>query len=112
MATLALTPLRCIYDAGATVEEVEKPKVVEGGCPSCGKPEIGFGCNGEGRIQGGIGAVPGFRWWPIKAYRPCPAFLEAGGRYRRTGQSLDEVAFGKKTKGDDLDITERLSGKE
>jgi len=33
----------------------------------------------EGRIAGGIGAVPGFGWWPIKAYRPCPA-LEASGR--------------------------------
>lgn len=33
----------------------------------------------DGRIAGGIGAVPGFGWWPIKAYRPCPA-LEASGR--------------------------------
>lgn len=52
------------------------------------------GCNGEGRIQGGIATVPGFGWWPIKAYRPCPAFLASGGRYRRRGQSMDEVASG------------------
>ncbi|CAG7906744.1 unnamed protein product [Brassica rapa] len=53
------------------------------------------GCNGDGRIQGGIATVPGFGWWPIKAYRPCPGFVEAGGRYRRIGQSMDEVAFGR-----------------
>lgn len=53
------------------------------------------GCNGEGRIQGGIATVPGFGWWPIKAYRPCPGFVASGGRYRRQGQSMDEVAFGR-----------------
>ncbi|KAH0885769.1 hypothetical protein HID58_061865 [Brassica napus] len=53
------------------------------------------GCSGDGRIQGGIATVPGFGWWPIKAYRPCPGFVEAGGRYRRIGQSMDEVAFGR-----------------
>ncbi|PWA64551.1 lin-54 family [Artemisia annua] len=50
------------------------------------------GCNGEGRMQGGIATVPGFGWWPIKAYRPCPSFVATGGRYRRQGQSMDEVA--------------------
>ncbi|KAI3710687.1 hypothetical protein L2E82_40476 [Cichorium intybus] len=63
-----------------------------GGCKACGKAEIGRGCNGEGRIQGGIATVPGFGWWPIKAYRPCPDFVATGGRYRRQGQSMDEVA--------------------
>ncbi|KAH0853932.1 hypothetical protein HID58_015220 [Brassica napus] len=58
----------------------------------CGKEN---GCNGDGRIQGGIATVPGFGWWPIKAYRPCPGFVEAGGRYRRIGQSMDEVDFGR-----------------
>ncbi|CAA7028379.1 unnamed protein product [Microthlaspi erraticum] len=65
------------------------------GCRGCGKEEKESGCNGDGRIQGGIATVPGFGWWPIKAYRPCPAFVEAGGRYRRIGQSMDEVAFGR-----------------
>lgn len=65
------------------------------GCRGCGKEENESGCNGDGRIQGGIATVPGFGWWPIKAYRPCPAFVEAGGRYRRIGQSMDEVAFGR-----------------
>ncbi|KAL8201000.1 hypothetical protein R6Q57_012339 [Mikania cordata] len=63
-----------------------------GGCKACGKTEMERGCNGEGRIQGGIATVPGFGWWPIKAYRPCPAFVSTGGRYRRQGQSMDEVA--------------------
>ncbi|GJN06561.1 hypothetical protein PR202_ga24301 [Eleusine coracana subsp. coracana] len=51
------------------------------------------------RIQGGqgsgIAAVPGFGWWPIKAYRPCPGFVSSGGRYRRQGQSMDDVASGR-----------------
>lgn len=67
---------------------------VRSGCQACGKDEIEKGCNGEGRIQGGIATVPGFGWWPIKAYRPCPAYLATGGRYKRRGQSMDEVASG------------------
>jgi len=47
-------------------------------------------CGGSGRLQGGLAAVRGFHWWPIKAYRPCPA-CEAGRlRYRRRGQSLQD----------------------
>ena len=68
---------------------------MDSGCKACGREEVEKGCNGEGRIQGGIATVPGFGWWPIKAYRPCPGFLAAGGRYRRSGQSMDEVAFGR-----------------
>lgn len=44
-------------------------------------------------ILGGIGTV--LEWWPIKAYRPCPNFIERGGRYVRSGQGLDEIAFGR-----------------
>lgn len=65
------------------------------GCKACGKEEMESGCNGEGRIQGGIATVPGFGWWPIKAYRPCPAYLATGGRYKRRGQSMDEVTSGR-----------------
>lgn len=50
-------------------------------------------------------------WWPIKAYRPCPEFLKAKKTYKRAGQSLDEIAFGRKGTGDDQSITERLRGK-
>ncbi|XP_045822769.1 uncharacterized protein LOC123915624 [Trifolium pratense] len=66
----------------------------QSGCKACGSQEIEKGCNGEGRMQGGIATVPGFGWWPIKAYRPCPGFVASGGRYRRQGQSMDEVVSG------------------
>ncbi|XP_044975551.1 uncharacterized protein LOC123443284 [Hordeum vulgare subsp. vulgare] len=65
------------------------------GCKGCGREEPERGCNGEGRIMGGIAAVPLFGWWPIKAYRPCPGFVASGGRYRRYGQSMDDVIAGK-----------------
>ncbi|XP_047323189.1 uncharacterized protein LOC124926909 [Impatiens glandulifera] len=65
-----------------------------GGCKGCGREEIEKGCNGDGRIQGGIATVPGFGWWPIKAYRPCPGFVSSGGRYQRQGQTMDDVVSG------------------
>lgn len=40
-------------------------------------------CDGEGRIIGGLAALPGFGWWPIKAYRPCSALSAAGMDYVR-----------------------------
>lgn len=61
-------------------------------CPDCDM------CDGSGRISGGIGAV--LDWWPIKAYRPCPNFIERGGFYARSGQGLDEIAFGRDSKYD------------
>ena len=66
-------------------------------CPTCGVAldKKAFGCDGTGRIAGGIGAVPGFKWWPIKAYRPCPRLAEAGMAYQRKGQITDEVLFGR-----------------
>lgn len=62
-----------------------KPDVVK--CPNCDL------CDGSGRIPGGIGAV--LPWIPIKAYRPCPNFIANGGFYERSGQGLDEIAFGR-----------------
>eukprot|EP00970_Alexandrium_tamarense_P013590 scaffold3521_cov195-Alexandrium_tamarense.AAC.24 len=47
-------------------------------CPDCDL------CDGSGRILGGIGTV--LEWWPIKAYRPCPNFVDRGGKYERSGQ--------------------------
>jgi hypothetical protein len=94
----------------AVVEEGNQLVRSVSACQGCGKEEKVGGCNGEGRIKGGLGAVPGFGWFPIKAYRPCPAFVEAGGKYRRQGQSLEEVAFGRAGKQDNLDISERLHG--
>ncbi|URE34952.1 hypothetical protein MUK42_03299 [Musa troglodytarum] len=81
------------YEAESPVEGTEEPQFR--GCKSCGREEIEKGCNGKGRIQGGIATVPGFGWWPIKAFRPCPGFVASGGLYRRQGQSMDEVAFGR-----------------
>ena len=40
-------------------------------------------CDGQGRVIGGLGALPGFGWWPIKAYRPCEALNQAGIEYVR-----------------------------
>ncbi|OVA06275.1 hypothetical protein BVC80_8393g6 [Macleaya cordata] len=77
----------------SSIEETEKLPLR--GCKACGREEVEKGCNGEGRVQGGIATVPGFGWWPIKAYRPCPGFVASGGRYRRRGQSMDEVAWGR-----------------
>ncbi|KAF7828121.1 uncharacterized protein G2W53_019285 [Senna tora] len=74
---------------------LDSQQIPQSGCKACGREEMEKGCNGEGRIQGGIATVPGFGWWPIKAYRPCPGFVASGGRYRRQGQSMDEVAFGR-----------------
>eukprot|EP00555_Chaetoceros_dichaeta_P009115 CAMPEP_0198256702 /NCGR_PEP_ID=MMETSP1447-20131203/6543_1 /TAXON_ID=420782 /ORGANISM="Chaetoceros dichaeta, Strain CCMP1751" /LENGTH=159 /DNA_ID=CAMNT_0043943399 /DNA_START=99 /DNA_END=578 /DNA_ORIENTATION=+ len=56
-------------------------------CPNCNK------CDGSGRILGGIATVIP---WFIKAYRPCPNFIANGGNYVRSGQPLDEIAFGVK----------------
>ena len=69
-----------------TAEEVPKASVK---CPNCNL------CDGSGRIIGGLGAIELFSWWPIKAYRPCPNFIENGGQYVRSGQGLDEIAFGR-----------------
>jgi hypothetical protein len=56
-------------------------------CPDCDL------CDGSGRIAGGLGAV--LPWLPVKAYRPCPNFIDRGGTYQRSGQGLDEIAFGR-----------------
>jgi hypothetical protein len=56
-------------------------------CPDCDM------CDGSGRILGGLGAI--LPWLPVKAYRPCPNLVERGGFYSRTGQGLDEIAFGR-----------------
>lgn len=73
-------------EEGSDQSEDETPKVAVK-CPDCDL------CDGSGRILGGIGVV--LDWWPIKAYRPCPNFIENGGRYVRSGQGLDEIAFGR-----------------
>ena len=53
----------------------------------------------NGRVMGGLAATELFAWWPIKAYRPCPTCAAGGKRYRRTGQTLDEIVFKKNPDG-------------
>mmetsp|Transcript_15615 Transcript_15615/g.27677 ORF Transcript_15615/g.27677 Transcript_15615/m.27677 type:complete len:133 (-) Transcript_15615:135-533(-) len=64
-------------------------------CQTCGVAlsEMPGGCDGKGRQAGGVGAF--IDWWPIKAYRPCPALTASGGKYKRKGQITDEMLFGK-----------------
>ncbi|PRW60520.1 hypothetical protein C2E21_0700 [Chlorella sorokiniana] len=81
--------------SSAEQQQPQQPAAAKGGCPTCGAADIAFGCDGSGRIVGGIGAVPGFGWWPIKAYRPCPKASQAGVQYQRKGQITDEVLFGR-----------------
>lgn len=57
-------------------------------------------CKGTGRIAGGLSTLPGFDWWPIKAFRPCPTCEKEGREYQRRGQGLNEVLFGQ----DDMPI--------
>lgn len=51
------------------------------------------GCDGTGKIQGGIATIPFLGWWPIKVFRPCPSYLAAGYQYKREGQTMDQVLF-------------------
>lgn len=44
------------------------------GAPLCSGEYMDKGCDGEGRIQGGIALV--LPWWPIKVFRPCPSYLQ------------------------------------
>jgi hypothetical protein len=98
----ALHALRCAAEDGPAAEEGDASSSGEapttGMCPSCGRPTFA-GCDGNGRVMGGLAAIPLFEWWPIKAYRPCPEGAKAGMRYSRSGQSLDEIVFKKNPKG-------------
>mmetsp|Transcript_45952 Transcript_45952/g.117498 ORF Transcript_45952/g.117498 Transcript_45952/m.117498 type:complete len:129 (+) Transcript_45952:74-460(+) len=72
-----------------------EPEAAANVCATCGVVlgEMPGGCDGLGRQAGGVGAfIP---WWPIKAYRPCPALTASGGKYKRKGQITDEMLFGK-----------------
>jgi len=82
--------------ASAMGEEGNKEILDYGKCPGAAKCKGEYrdkGCDGMGKIQGGIATYPFFGWWPIKVYRPCPSFQDAGYIYRREGQTLDQVLF-------------------
>ena len=55
------------------------------GFPNCG-------CDGSGRIAGGLGPMLGVDWLP-KAYRACPAFEKSGGVYTPAFVKSSEVGF-------------------
>ncbi|GAB0493956.1 hypothetical protein MMPV_005244 [Pyropia vietnamensis] len=95
-------------DADADVGAADA-RAADSRCRTCGRETVLRGCDGTGRVTGGLGAVLPF--WPIKAYRPCPNFVAVGGKYTRKGQSLDEIAFGRKGEGDDVSLADRLQGK-
>jgi hypothetical protein len=64
-----------------------------GQCKTCGADlsKAPGTCDREGRVLGGLAAIPGFGWWPIKAYRPCPGLSSAGVDYVRCGADADAV---------------------
>ena len=59
--------------------------------PKCSGEYREKGCDGDGKIQGGIATV--LPWWPIKVFRPCPSYQAAGYVYKREGQTMDQVLF-------------------
>ena len=61
--------------------------------PKCSGEYREKGCDGTGKIQGGIATVSFMSWWPIKVFRPCPSYQAAGYVYRREGQTMDQVLF-------------------
>ncbi|KAL3942095.1 MAG: hypothetical protein SGBAC_003662 [Bacillariaceae sp.] len=86
MNTRSVALLRMSEEAPEPAKD-ETPAAPPVKCPDC---DI---CDGSGRITGGLGAV--FDWFPVKAYRPCPNYIDKGGFYSRSGQGLDEIAFGR-----------------
>ena len=61
--------------------------------PKCNGSYRDKGCDGTGKIQGGIATVSFMSWWPIKVFRPCPSYQAAGYIYKREGQTMDQVLF-------------------
>jgi hypothetical protein len=89
---------RCTINVLKSMESEDATKEMQSRAPcpmapKCTGSYLVKGCDGTGKIQGGIATYPLFSWWPIKVYRPCPAYLQAGYQYRREGQTLDQVLF-------------------
>ena len=100
-----IRPTRATRNAGARANRLvvraegkEDDAKCTGSCDSCGLAKDKMQCDGSGRIIGGMGAIPLFSWWPIKAYRPCPGLIESGGVYVRKGQDVDSILWGEKGK--------------
>jgi|TARA_B100000131_G_scaffold158691_1_gene153861 hypothetical protein len=110
MTTVMTTTARCdarrvartpVARRGATVvvrAGDEGDAKCTGSCDSCGLAKDKMQCDGSGRIMGGMGAIPLFSWWPIKAYRPCPGLIDNGGVYTRKGQDVNGILWGESGK--------------
>lgn len=62
---MALSPIRVVADSAQPDHACSVLR-----CTAC------FRCDREGRIAGGLGAVLGFDWWPIKVSPAvCPSFI-------------------------------------
>jgi hypothetical protein len=78
-------PLNAATHASSRLRQPAAPAATGGSCPKCGIAKANMKCDGTGRQQGGIGVVPGFGWWPIKARahaqrplaQPCRALRAA-----------------------------------
>jgi hypothetical protein len=53
--------------------------------PKCSGEYREKGCDGSGRMIGGLGAIPGLGWWPIKVR---PFLFSRGERERESSEAL------------------------
>ena len=97
-ATTRATRRAHVARANASPDGDASKGACSGSCDSCGLAKEKMQCDGSGRIQGGMGAIPLFAWWPIKAYRPCPGLIDNGGVYTRKGQDVNAILWGESGK--------------
>ena len=97
-ATTRATRRAHVARANASPDGDATKAACSGSCDSCGLAKEKMQCDGSGRIQGGMGAIPLFAWWPIKAYRPCPGLIDNGGVYTRKGQDVNAILWGESGK--------------
>ena len=97
-ATTRATRRAHVARANASPDGDATKAACAGSCDSCGLAKEKMQCDGSGRIQGGMGAIPLFAWWPIKAYRPCPGLIDNGGVYTRKGQDVNAILWGESGK--------------
>eukprot|EP00965_Chrysotila_dentata_P253276 6211164-Pleurochrysis_carterae.AAC.1 len=94
---------------GAPHDASEMPVAVEAesnapptSCAFCGASEAYPGCNGEGRVMGGLAAIELFNWWPIKvrcnsahawAHLSCPALQNIHEAVCKTARAKELYAY-------------------
>ena len=90
------SPDKSTADTIVTEQEVSQNCNICPLAPKCSGEYKLRGCDGSGKIQGGIATVSFLSWWPIKVFRPCPSYLAAGYVYRREVNMfpfLSQVSF-------------------